>query len=166
MVMLRRLFALVVATLVWYVCVNTFEMIEEATGSCYETITKEVIRGDLTSKGLCRKSGFVWDGYDISGHSFILSYSALVISEEMASMVEDAPGFRKPLLNGLYVAMSVIVYLWLFMFASTSVYFHSTMDKVVGTGCGLLGWYLTYRVWYRKRLSPGLPTKRQVKHHA
>lgn len=166
MFVLRRLVALAVATAVWYVCVETFEMIEEATGSCYETITKEIIHGELTSKGLCRKNGFVWDGYDISGHSFILSYSALVISEEMASMVEDAPGLRKTLLNGLYVAMSIIVYLWLFMFASTSVYFHSTMDKVVGTGCGLLGWYLTYGVWYRKPISPGLPLKRQVKHHA
>ncbi|XP_076131778.1 acyl-coenzyme A diphosphatase FITM2 [Alosa pseudoharengus] len=163
---LRRLCALVVATAVWYICVNTFDLIEEATGSCYETSTKEVIHGELTSKGICRKKGFVWDGYDISGHSFILSYSALVISEEMASMVEDAPGFRKPLLNGLYLSMSIIVYLWLFMFASTSVYFHSPMDKCVGTGCGLLGWYLTYRVWYRNPLSPGLPSKRQVKHHA
>ncbi|KAL2103688.1 hypothetical protein ACEWY4_000556 [Coilia grayii] len=163
---LRRLCALVVATGVWYVCVNTFELIEEATGACYETNTKEVIRGDLASKGVCRKNGFIWDGCDISGHSFILSYSALVISEEMAAMVEDAHGFRKPLLNGLYMAMSVIVYLWLFMFVSTSVYFHSPLDKVVGTGCGLLAWYFTYQVWYRKPLSPGLPPQRHIKHHA
>lgn len=163
---LRRLCSLLVATAVWYVCVNTFELIEEATGTCYETSTKEVIHGELTGKGVCRKNGFVWDGCDISGHSFILSYSALVISEEMAAMVADVRGFRKPLLNVLYLSMSVIVYLWLFMFISTSVYFHSPLDKFIGTACGLLAWYLTYRVWYRKRLSPGLPPQRQIKLHA
>ncbi|XP_063065186.1 acyl-coenzyme A diphosphatase FITM2 [Engraulis encrasicolus] len=163
--LLPRLCALAVATAVWYVCVNTFEAIEEATGECYDASTKE-LRGELTSKGVCRRGGFVWNGFDISGHSFILSYSALVITEEMAASLDGVRGYKKTVLQGLYVTMSVIVYLWLFMFLSTSVYFHSLLDKVIGTSCGLMAWYLTYQVWYKMPLSPGLPNPNtKHKHH-
>ncbi|XP_040010008.1 acyl-coenzyme A diphosphatase FITM2 [Xiphias gladius] len=160
----RRLLSLVVATAIWYITTETFFYIEDMTSSCYETGTSDVTKEEFTSKATCRSTGFHWRGRDISGHSFILAYSALFIVEEMAPMaylktvgLQGQSALPRMVLNLLYVALNLIVIIWVWMFACTSVYFHNLSDKLVGTSCGLLGWYLTYRVWYRKPLSPGLP---------
>ncbi|XP_029993883.1 acyl-coenzyme A diphosphatase FITM2 [Sphaeramia orbicularis] len=162
----QRLLSLVVATAIWYICTETFFYIEDATGSCFQTNTMDVVK-EFSSKASCRRAGFHWIGYDISGHSFILAYSALFIVEETAPMGSLKMASLSPLprmvLNLLYVALNFIVILWVWMFACTSVYFHTLFDKLLGTLCGLLGWYLTYRVWYLKPLSPGLPPQRQPK---
>ncbi|KAM3833932.1 acyl-coenzyme A diphosphatase FITM2-like, partial [Diretmus argenteus] len=163
----RRLLSLAVATAIWYVCTETFFYIEDVTGSCFDTDKMDVINVELTSKASCRRLGFHWHGYDISGHSFILAYSALFIVEETAPMayLKTARLSMLPriVLNLLYVALNVIVMIWVWMFACTSVYFHDPSHKLLGTLCGLLGWYLTYRVWYLKPLSPGLPPQRPPK---
>ncbi|XP_071369557.1 acyl-coenzyme A diphosphatase FITM2 [Centroberyx affinis] len=163
----RRLLSLVVATAIWYVCTETFFYIEDATGSCFDSNAMEVINEEFTSKASCRRAGFHWHGYDISGHSFILAYSALFIVEETAPMAflktAGLSALPRAVLNLLYVALNMIVVIWVWMFACTSVYFHDPSHKLLGTLCGLLGWYLTYRVWYLKPLSPGLPPQRQPK---
>ncbi|XP_054912816.1 acyl-coenzyme A diphosphatase FITM2 [Poeciliopsis prolifica] len=159
--LLKRLLALAVATAVWYVCTGTFLYIEDVTGSCFESKTAS-IANTFTSKAACRRAGFHWQGHDISGHSFILSYSSLLIMEETSIMtVLKTGGLHRTLLNLLYVALNLIVATWVWMFACTSVYFHSPQDKLLGTACGLLGWFLTYRYWYQKSFSPGLP----LQHH-
>ena len=73
---LKHLRRMAVATCGWYIWVNLFVYIEELTGFC---------KGEekLTSKRSCYQEGFYWDGFDISGHCFLLTYSALVISEEL-----------------------------------------------------------------------------------
>ncbi|KAF3860866.1 hypothetical protein F7725_001121 [Dissostichus mawsoni] len=71
----RRLLSLAVATAVWYAFTETFFYIEDATGSCYETDALDVVNKEFVTKASCRRAGFLWDGYDISGHSFILAYS-------------------------------------------------------------------------------------------
>ncbi|KAF1390003.1 hypothetical protein PFLUV_G00053550 [Perca fluviatilis] len=163
----RRLLSLLVATAVWYACTQTFFFIEEVTGSCYETGTKEVLIKELATKASCRRAGFKWHGHDISGHSFILAYSALFIAEETSPMASlrtaGLSALPRMVLNLLYVALNLIVIVWVWMFACTSVYFHHTSHKLLGTLCGLAAWYLTYRVWYVKPLSPGLPPQRHPK---
>lgn len=163
----RRLLALVVATAVWYTCTETFFYIEDVTGSCYETDTMDVINKEFMSKISCRRAGFHWHGYDISGHSFILAYSALFIVEETAPMAflktAALSSLPRMVLNLLYVALNLILIIWMWMFACTSVYFHDISHKLLGTACALLGWHLTYRVWYLKPLSPGLPPQRHPK---
>ncbi|KAF2899503.1 hypothetical protein ILUMI_06675 [Ignelater luminosus] len=56
--------------------------------------TKEIrygkcnIRGDqFNTKQTCLKAGYLWNGFDISGHSFILIYGSLVFIEETRSML-------------------------------------------------------------------------------
>ncbi|XP_022618967.1 fat storage-inducing transmembrane protein 2 [Seriola dumerili] len=163
----RRLLSLVVASAVWYICTEMFFYIENLTGSCYESSTMDVINTEFTSKATCRHAGFHWNGYDISGHSFILAYSALLIVEETAPMASlktaSLSALPRMVLNLLYVALNLIVIIWVWMFACTSVYFHDKSQKFLGTICGLLGWYLTYRVWYPKPWSPGLPPQRHPK---
>ncbi|XP_055043727.2 acyl-coenzyme A diphosphatase FITM2 [Misgurnus anguillicaudatus] len=156
---LKRLMSLPVATFIWYICTETFCYIEEITGSCYESDTMQVIHGNITSKAACRKAGFIWDAFDISGHSFILAYSALVIVEEMMAVSHIPSSDRNVFLNYLYIALNVIVAIWLLMFTCTSVYFHDTLDKLLGTSSGIILWYVTYVVWYPKFSLPGLPPK-------
>ncbi|XP_053174435.1 acyl-coenzyme A diphosphatase FITM2 [Scomber japonicus] len=162
----RRLLSLVVATAVWYVCTETFFYIEDITGSCFTLDTSELVEG-FANKATCRRAGHHWDGYDISGHSFILAYSALFIMEETAPMASlktaSLSSLPRMVLNILYVALNLIVIIWVWMFACTSVYFHDMSHKLLGTICALSGWYLTYRVWYPSPLSPGLPPLRQPK---
>ncbi|XP_028850287.1 acyl-coenzyme A diphosphatase FITM2 [Denticeps clupeoides] len=163
---LRRLSSLLVATGIWYVCTETFFFIEDLTGCCYETGNVQVVLGEFQTKAACKKAGFYWEGFDISGHSFILSYSALVIVEEMAGMVDprsgQPKGLRKDVLSVLYVSLNCIVALWVLMFASTSVYFHTPVHKILGTGTGLFTWLVTYHYWYLMEMSPGLPPKPKV----
>ncbi|KAM4737759.1 acyl-coenzyme A diphosphatase FITM2 [Anableps anableps] len=162
----KRLSSLAVATAVWYVCTETFLYVEDMTGACFES--KTLLKSNkFTSKATCRRAGFHWQGHDISGHSFILTYSSLLIMEETSAMfllkTASVPALHRTLLNLLYVALNLIVMTWVWMFACTSVYFHDPKDKLLGTLCGLLGWYLTYRYWYHKPLSPGLPPQCQLK---
>uniref|UniRef100_A0A672MHG6 Fat storage-inducing transmembrane protein 2-like n=1 Tax=Sinocyclocheilus grahami TaxID=75366 RepID=A0A672MHG6_SINGR len=161
---LRRLTSLLVATSIWYTCTETFSYIEDITGSCFESDTMQVIHGDITTKAACKKAGFIWDGFDISGHSFILAYSSLVIVEEMVPMLNIPRSDRNVLLDYIYIALNAIVAIWIWMFGCTSVYFHDIIDKTIGTLCGILGWYVTYGVWYPMSFSPGLPP--QQKQHA
>nr|XP_055043727.1 acyl-coenzyme A diphosphatase FITM2 [Misgurnus anguillicaudatus] len=156
---LKRLTSLPVATLIWYTCTETFFYIEDITGSCYESDTMQVIHGNITTMAACRKAGFIWDGVDISGHSFILAYSALVIVEEMMAVSHIPSSDRNVFLNYLYIALNVIVAIWLLMFTCTSIYFHHFGDKLLGTLSGIMGWYMTYVVWYPKFSFPGLPPK-------
>lgn len=163
----RRMLSVVVATANWYICTETFNYIEEMTGSCFETDTTNVAIKDFTSKVSCRKAGFHWHGYDISGHSFILAYSSLFILEEMAPMAFLKTAGQSALpwsfLNLLFGLLNLILFIWVWMFACTSLYFHDPSQKLAGTSCGLLVWYLTYRVWYPKPFSPGLPPQRHTK---
>ncbi|KAL6483433.1 hypothetical protein MHYP_G00083050 [Metynnis hypsauchen] len=154
---LRRLTSLLVATAIWYVCTEAFFYIEDITGKCYDSV--QVIHEEFSTKAACRKSGFVWDGFDISGHSFILAYSTFLIVEEMVPMLNLVQHNQKRtvVLDVLYVALNVIVVIWIWMFACTSVYFHDTIHKILGTLFAVLGWYATYKVWYLKPCSPGLP---------
>ncbi|CAL8366943.1 unnamed protein product [Lota lota] len=163
----RRLLSLVVATACWYVCTETFFYIENVTGSCSATDADDVRSKDLTSKITCVRAGFQWHGFDISGHSFLLLYSALFIVEETAPMayLKTASLSTLPsiVLSLLYISLNALVIVWIFMFACTSVYFHDPAQKLVGTLCAILAWHLTYGVWYLHQWSPGLPPVRQLK---
>ncbi|MBN3306174.1 acyl-coenzyme A diphosphatase FITM2 [Amia ocellicauda] len=162
---LKRLCSLLVGTVIWYTCTHIFFYIEDLTGACYNPEAKDVILEEFQSKLDCKKGGHQWQGFDISGHSFLLSYSSLLIVEEMAAMVnlkKDGLYFqtyKNVVLCVLYFALQVIIAIWGWMFICTSVYFHNIEHKLLGTACGLLVWYLTYRLWYQKTLSPGLPAQ-------
>ncbi|XP_068928418.1 acyl-coenzyme A diphosphatase FITM2 [Petaurus breviceps papuanus] len=159
-VVLRRLCTLLVGTVIWYVSTNVFLHIEHYTGSCYKSPALESIRKEYNSKEECHKGGGFWHGFDISGHSFLLTYCALVIVEEMVVLQEvkiDRSHGLHFTLTSLVVALGCLVYIWVWMFLCTAVYFHDLSQKVFGTLFGLVGWYGTYGFWYLKPFSPGLP---------
>ncbi|XP_028926344.1 acyl-coenzyme A diphosphatase FITM2 [Ornithorhynchus anatinus] len=161
---LRRLSSLLVGTAVWYVCTRFFSQVEHFTGGCYASAAPdEAARKEPgASKEQCRGGGGFWHGFDISGHSFLLSFCTLVIAEEMAVLREVKTDRGQGLhvaLSLLVVALGFLALTWVGMFLCTAVYFHDLSQKVLGTLFGLLGWYATYGYWYLRPFSPGLPPR-------
>lgn len=70
---------IVIATGFWFLWTKSFNLIENVYGRCN-------VRG-FDSKPNCLKAGHFWNGFDISGHVFILIYSSLVLMEEARPIV-------------------------------------------------------------------------------
>lgn len=70
---------LLIATMFWYGWTKFFNVIETSFGRCST-------RG-FETKSTCLKAGHLWQGFDISGHAFILIYSSLVLIEEARPIV-------------------------------------------------------------------------------
>lgn len=70
---------IVIATACWLFWTKSFNFIEALYGRC-----------NVKSHGTkiaCLKGGHFWNGFDISGHAFILIYSSLVLIEEARSII-------------------------------------------------------------------------------
>lgn len=68
-----------IATFFWFVWTKMFNFIETMYGRCNVK--------NYDSKITCLKSGHFWNGFDISGHAFILIYSSLVLIEEAKPII-------------------------------------------------------------------------------
>lgn len=68
-----------IATAFWFGWTKLFNIIENTYGRCN-------YRG-FDSKSSCLKAGHLWNGFDISGHAFILIYSSLILIEEARPIV-------------------------------------------------------------------------------
>lgn len=68
-----------IATASWFCWTNLFNIIEAAYGRCHNK--------GFDTKSACLKAGHFWSGFDISGHSFILIYSSLIMIEEARPIV-------------------------------------------------------------------------------
>lgn len=159
---LRRLSTLLVGTVIWYVCTSFFMFIEDLTGNCYTSEALHDLREEHENKKTCMTAGGVWQGFDISGHSFLLPYCVLMIVEETA-VVHELKLQRNQhihvIVSALFVALAVLALIWVWMFFCTAIYFHDIYQKLFGTAFGLLAWYGTYQAWYLNPISPGLPPK-------
>jgi hypothetical protein len=136
---------LVVCTAVWFCFAQIlFPYIEEATGVCE-------VSGLLTMKE-CRRNGFRWRGFDISGHCFLLTWNNLVIIEETRLVVLSLGRTKnkQPMLDipiaSIHILLSFLMLLWELMMFCTSMYFHTTVEKVLGTMCAITPWLLLYKV--------------------
>lgn len=70
---------IVIATGAWFFWTKSFNIIEATFGRCNVK--------SFYTKESCLKNGFMWNGFDISGHSFILIYGSLVLIEECRSIM-------------------------------------------------------------------------------
>ncbi|NXD41112.1 FITM2 protein, partial [Copsychus sechellarum] len=160
LLVLRRLGALLVGTAVWYLCTGLFLYVENLTGECSLQGKAGQPPRLYASKRECHQDSGVWNGFDISGHCFLLSYCAMMILEELAvleALSIDHSSKLRLLINVLLVALCSLTVIWVFMFLCTALYFHDFSQKLLGVLIGLSAWYGTYRFWYLKPLSPGLP---------
>lgn len=78
---LKHLIRLAIATMSWYFWVHLFAYIESTVGRCNVRSEK------FQTKSVCLEKGLFWQGFDISGHTFILIYSSLVLIEEARAII-------------------------------------------------------------------------------
>lgn len=70
---------ILIATFFWFFWTKAFNFIETIYGRCNVK--------NYDSKTLCLKGGHFWNGFDISGHAFILIYSSLILIEEAKPII-------------------------------------------------------------------------------
>lgn len=70
----HHLSRLCIATFFWWFWTTLFNIIEAAYGRCGNQI--------FPTKSECLHNGHLWNGFDLSGHCFILIYGSLFIIEE------------------------------------------------------------------------------------
>ncbi|BEJ15285.1 hypothetical protein CspHIS471_0410520 [Cutaneotrichosporon sp. HIS471] len=88
-------------------------------------------------------------GFDVSGHGFLLTLSAVILAAEIApswrAALAERRGQRtrargaKGLLHAFStVAGTALIALWVWMLFMTAVYFHDLEEKLAGLGLGLV----------------------------
>ncbi|CAD6236404.1 GSCOCG00008164001-RA-CDS [Cotesia congregata] len=81
-ILVKHLARIVLATAAWLLWTKLFHFIETNHGRCLNT--KDL---QLQTKTKCLQAGKFWSGFDISGHTFILIYSSLILAEEASSFL-------------------------------------------------------------------------------
>lgn len=177
----KHLARLGVATVWWYFWTSMFNFIENTTGFCST-------EGFYNKKACIQANGY-WNGFDVSGHAFLLIYCALIIAEEVRVMkfwsripevlqteeerryserlseenfaiVKNSYLDNTPYIRALVVALTFLIVIWDMMLLSTILHFHNMPQKLTGGTLAILGWYVTYQLWYRSSgTSPGVPGK-------
>lgn len=181
-----HLYRLVHCTTWWYLCTSLFNLIEDKTGSCSMRI--------YHTKMLCKEGGGSWDGFDISGHVFLMVFNQLVIGEEMKSIrgwdrlpdvlfEENSDSSSKLSPDDVqvakynhetftpYIRLNVAIItglsiVWDIVLLSTTVYFHTMPQKVFAAIFAGIGWYIMYKIWYTRKnvWTPGLPGEGLIKY--
>ena len=115
------------------------------------------------TKTACYQAGHLWTGFDPSGHCFLLSWNNLFMLEEFsASVLPLLSGQQGGRLAGIKIKSLLILTCWLcllmflgeIMMIFTSLYFHSFLEKFIGTCCGLGTWYVLYQIFYPQIFHP------------
>lgn len=146
----------------WYISVSIFDHFHGTSGFCSEAFTWDI--STCKSEHVRR--------IDISGHTFLLLFCILIILEESRlfeqwSLVKKKTSSRNLKIRRLHSQYSVFVYLlvilvvllfvlWHVMLLSTLLYFHDTLQKVLGALFAVTSWLLLYKVIFKFcSVSPG-----------
>lgn len=159
----------ILATGLWFLSTSLFIHIEHATGSCSHPT--------IRSKDQCSKGGHYWHGFDISGHTFILLYSALMIIEEAKVMIgfenfgyllDSRAQYLKKMhdkhcdhnalyakylipIRVLFICLTLLNIVWDFMLIQTVLFYHSFFQKLLAYFWAVFLWYITYKLLYPSR---------------
>lgn len=163
----RHMGRVAVGHAVWYCGTSTIAFLGDYSGNC----TSE----SLATAKACVRAGYVWTCFDISGHIFLLSLCVFVITEEAANIRAElwarytstilqehdvfATRGEKLRLVNLYNAVDcfvaalelmgmALVLVWSFMMLTTSLYFHTYVEKFLGWAMAVGAWYVTYGILY------------------
>lgn len=168
---LRHLSRLLLAGGLWLGFCKLLDVLENATGSCYEPLdaTSDVSNGqpllvlhEGESKAVCLRAGMLWRGYEVSEDVFLLCLCCLLLAEETAVFgpylklggASDAP------LRILFLFCVVLLNLWIFLLLCLLAYFPQFPTQLLGGALGCLSWRVLYQGWYRMGPSwycPGRP---------
>lgn len=168
---MRHLSRLGMAGGLWLGFCKLLDLLENATGSCYEPLLNgaEVTNGqpllvlrEGESKSECLKAGMLWRGYEVSEDVFLLCLCCLLLAEETAVFgpylslggISDAP------LRILFLFCVLLLVLWIFLLLCLLAYFPQFPTQLLGGALGCLSWRGLYQGWYRLApswCSPGRP---------
>ena len=163
---IRHFSRLVIGHLVWYCGTYMLNLMDNALGKC----TVDTFNTYRT----CTKAGHTWNGFNISGHTFLLTYCILIITEEASNVklevwdgfslqdnrVFDKLGPQAKLwliywwrkVGGLVEVTEIyglsLVLVWILMVTTTSLYFHTFLEKMIGFFFGVGCWYVSYDLVY------------------
>ncbi|CAK5044425.1 unnamed protein product [Meloidogyne enterolobii] len=163
---------LLIATIGWYLWTNAFIKFEDQTGVCQGL--------NNSSRIDCHSGGGKWiPGFDVSGHTFLLLYSILIISEESFSF-KNLPSKPQLISKNLptnqqikrfeqirkfvernFIGLFLLHLLWDFQLIVTALYYHNFLQKLVGAAIAVGCWAVTYRFWFVVGF-PFLPMRRNV----
>ncbi|RPA86815.1 hypothetical protein BJ508DRAFT_410993 [Ascobolus immersus RN42] len=103
----------------------------------------------IMASAACRSANGQWKGgHDLSGHVFLLCHASLFLASEIWPVVA-----KKVRYGGSFdittKAVLSLVGLWWWMLLMTSIYFHTTLEKVSGIVVAYAEWYIVY-VWAQR----------------
>ncbi|CAH1268841.1 FITM2 [Branchiostoma lanceolatum] len=79
--MLKHQIRIIIGTVLWGVWVGLFLGVRQWTVSCSD-------RSFGTNSTACEEAGHRWEGYDISGHTFLLSFCIFFITSELSVLLQ------------------------------------------------------------------------------
>ncbi|CAK6981080.1 fat storage-inducing transmembrane protein 1 [Scomber scombrus] len=168
---IRHLSRLGIAGGLWLCFCKLLDLLENATGSCYETLanSQEITNGqpllvlrEGEIKSECLRAGMLWRGYEVSEDVFLLCLCCLLLAEETAVFGPylSLGGFSDAPLRILFLFCVLLLWLWIFLLLCLLAYFPQFPTQLLGGALGCLSWRLLYQGWYRLGPSwycPGRP---------
>ncbi|TNN51357.1 Fat storage-inducing transmembrane protein 1 [Liparis tanakae] len=167
----RHLSRLVAAGGLWLGFCKLLDLLENATGSCYEPLPggPEAAGGqpllvlrEGESKSVCLRAGMLWRGYEVSEDVFLLCLCCLLLAEEAAVFGPylSLGGPSGAPLRILFLFCVLLLWLWLFLLLCLLAYFPQFPTQLLGGALGCLSWRGLYQGWYCQGPSwhcPGRP---------
>ena len=134
----KGLAILALSTAYFVLSVKVINLVHHHTGTCSLEIDDLV----MTVNG-CKNAGGTWNGFDISGHCFLLVHSSLYIINEL-SIVGDRTGSNKVLIVASKAA-NVLLGIWWVMLIFTCFYFHDVPEALLGLWIGVAFWAIMFK---------------------
>jgi hypothetical protein len=140
------------ANVYWFVLTRTFVFIAERFGDCSQATYRSLKE--------CRISGGRWNGFDISGHCFLIVFASVLILEELLEItnfftirVEKPSSSRNrkcstqsDSCNMKWISLCwwscLVLVVWYILLVQTSLYYHTMAEKIIGTIFGLAFWWI------------------------
>ncbi|KAM9789659.1 fat storage-inducing transmembrane protein 1 [Neosynchiropus ocellatus] len=156
----RHLSRLLLAGGLWLGFCKLLDILENATGSCYEPLTSSadlangqplLVLREGESKLECLRAGMLWRGYEVSEDVFLLCLCCLLLTEETAVFGPylSLGGFSDAPLRILFLLCVLLLSLWLFLLLCLLAYFPQFPTQLIGGALGCLSWRVLYQGWYR-----------------
>lgn len=120
----HAIFRITLSTILWYVSVNLFQYLDVTTG------------------------------FDVSGHTFLLIFSNLLITSELKLYsiklkLEPRNAIRPIEFDSLTLPLYMLTILWDFMLIQTALYYHTILQKAIAAAWAIGSWLVLHMLFYR-----------------
>ena len=127
-----------ILTINWFIFTRMFNFVQITSKYCINDI------GTL-DRSQCELNGLNWyNGFDISGHVFLLSFAVLLLHSSLLKSHQLERSQSVNFTMSLARSFSIVYLIYcVFMLSITSLYFHTIYQKAVALLCSVLSfWFL------------------------